>query len=134
VTGVHPRLRSILVVDDDRPTRFVLERMLTSHGYDVTTAENGRVAMEALEARPYSLVLTDWSMPEMDGEALCRWIRGRGHEEYVYVIILTAASDREYLMAEVSLPFRVDAEAAVAEMEDSVFRITFPRLAENRLS
>lgn len=97
MTGLHPRPRSILVVDDDRPTRFVLERMLTSHGFDVTTAENGRVAMEALEARPYSLVLTDWSMPEMDGEALCRWIRGRGQEEYVYVIILTAASDREYL-------------------------------------
>lgn len=85
------------MVDDDRATRFALERLLSRHGYEVTVAEDGRIASEKLTQEPFSLVLTDWSMPQMDGEALCRWIRDRSTEEYVYVLILTAANDRDSL-------------------------------------
>lgn len=84
-------------MDDDRITRSLLQRLLVANGYTVQTAENGREAVEKLEQHAFHLVLTDWSMPEMDGEALCRWVRARETEHYVYLIILTSNSDKAHL-------------------------------------
>lgn len=87
------RTKRILVVDDDRATRAMLQRVLTADGYDVVSAENGLEAQDKLNAHAYQLVLTDWSMPEMDGQALVQWLRQRATEEYIYVIVLTGEKD-----------------------------------------
>jgi len=62
--------RSILVVDDEPMALVLIDRILTEAGFDVTTAESGFVAVDALRKRPYSydLVLLDLTMPFMDGE------------------------------------------------------------------
>jgi CheY-like chemotaxis protein len=64
---VATRQGSLLVVDDIEPNREVLARTLERLGYSVTGAENGRRALEVLEATNIDLVLLDIMMPEMDG-------------------------------------------------------------------
>ncbi|MCL6620644.1 MAG: diguanylate cyclase [Syntrophobacterales bacterium] len=80
----------MLVVDDHPVTRRLLEVQLQREGYRVLSAAHGREALERLGEDFCPLVLTDWMMPEMDGLELCRAIRGREWDSYVYLILLTA--------------------------------------------
>lgn len=57
----------LLVVDDNKVNRLLLARSLELQGHRVTSAENGRVALEALKRDDVDLVLLDIEMPEMDG-------------------------------------------------------------------
>jgi CheY-like chemotaxis protein len=59
--------RQILVVDDDREIRTVVDDLLTSEGYNVRTAGNGRQALEILTTWRPVVILLDLSMPEMNG-------------------------------------------------------------------
>lgn len=80
----------VLVVEDDFVARGLLENMLVKLGYDCVLAENGQKAWELLQKNLVRIVITDWSMPEMDGLALCQKIRESLTSAYVYVILLTA--------------------------------------------
>src|SRR6476469_4420677 len=85
VSGAAPRLAlateprpsrpRVLVVDDEDAVRRVLARTLTQAGYLVDTTPDGRGALEALRHDPYDAVLSDISMPDMDGIELLRAIR-----------------------------------------------------------
>src|SRR4051812_1696827 len=59
--------RQILVVDDDREIRAVVDDLLTGEGYSVRTAGNGRQALEILAQWRPEVILLDLSMPEMNG-------------------------------------------------------------------
>ncbi len=59
--------RQILVVDDDRDIRSVVDDLLTGEGYCVRTAGNGRRALEILASWRPMVILLDLSMPEMNG-------------------------------------------------------------------
>ena len=65
----------VLVVDDDELLRAMLEGWLTQAGYSVDVATNGAEGMEMLQARTPHVVVTDLSMPVMDGYEFCRRIR-----------------------------------------------------------
>ena len=65
----------ILVVDDEPQITRVLRRGLMTHGYDVRAAADGRSALQMLSEWPPDLVVTDLSMPNMDGIELCRKLR-----------------------------------------------------------
>ncbi|MCA9540007.1 MAG: sigma-54-dependent Fis family transcriptional regulator [Myxococcales bacterium] len=78
----------ILVVDDESNLRKVLGAQLRRHGYEVTTAPDGRAALAALATQPFSAVLTDLKMPEMDGVALLRAVAEKWPD--LPVILLTA--------------------------------------------
>jgi diguanylate cyclase (GGDEF)-like protein len=80
----------VLVVDDDRSTRMLIEAMLKSAGHHVATAATGVEALQKIKTERPQLVITDWVMPEMDGITLCREIRARSDVSDVYVIIVTA--------------------------------------------
>ena len=58
---------SILVVDDDDAHRGMLRMMLQAWGYSVDEAADGDLAVEAVRAKPYDVVLTDVRMGRMDG-------------------------------------------------------------------
>ncbi len=58
---------SILVAEDEPSTRTFLTLMLRKAGYEVVACEDGAQALEALETRSFSLLLTDIVMPNMDG-------------------------------------------------------------------
>src|SRR5712671_7646823 len=76
---------SALVVDDDDGVRRTTGRVLTALGYDVAEAESGREALRFLEAKLFDVVVSDISMPEMDGIRLLREIRAR--DPHVQVIL-----------------------------------------------
>ncbi|HRH00589.1 MAG TPA: sigma-54 dependent transcriptional regulator [Polyangiaceae bacterium] len=80
--------RSVLVVDDDVAVAEVLGAQLRQAGFSSRVVHSGAAALEALEARPFSVVLSDLRMPGMDGHALMREIGARWPE--LPVVILTA--------------------------------------------
>jgi DNA-binding NtrC family response regulator len=60
----------VLVVDDERHQRDILQMILESEGYETDTAGNGRQAAQAIRAQGFDVVLTDLKMPDMNGIAL----------------------------------------------------------------
>lgn len=80
--------RTILVVDDDRPIAEALAGLLCEEGYEVRIAYDGQAALREFERRPVDLILSDVSMPRLDGPALVRRLRERGRS--VPVILMSA--------------------------------------------
>jgi two-component system, cell cycle response regulator len=81
----------ILIADDDPVSRRLMERVLQKSGYEVVTAENGAQALKELFRKDGPrLALLDWMMPEMDGLQICRKIRSRNGQPYVYITLLTS--------------------------------------------
>jgi DNA-binding NtrC family response regulator len=65
----------VLVVDDDGGVRHAMADVLGDEGYEVLLAENGRRALELLDARVPALLITDLEMPEVGGERLIARVR-----------------------------------------------------------
>ncbi|MBK7632341.1 MAG: response regulator [Ignavibacteriales bacterium] len=80
----------ILVVEDERDTRFILEKLLTKNNFEVITANNGQEALKLLETFTPKVILADWTMPIMDGLELCNQIKQNEKLKIIYYIILTA--------------------------------------------
>lgn len=88
----------VLVVDDDPVASGHLSALAEAAGYAVTVAQNGREAWDALQLSRYRVVISDWYMPELDGLELCRRVRARRNEPYVYFILVTArGGKKQYL-------------------------------------
>jgi two-component system, cell cycle response regulator len=83
-----------LLVDDDIVTRTIVEKHLRKAGFDVTSAANGREALRYFDDRFFPIVITDWMMPEIDGPQLCRMIRQKKTESYVFIILITARDSK----------------------------------------
>jgi two-component system cell cycle response regulator len=79
----------VLVVDDDHLVRGRLSALLSAAQYKVEVAASGAEALRILNETECHIVLTDWQMPDMDGLALCRKVRRRVQDNYVYVLMLT---------------------------------------------
>lgn len=90
---------NVLVVDDDPAIVRLVAQLLSSAGYSVREAQNGREALEAIQESCPDLVISDWDMPEVDGLELCRQIRQDDLPYYVYVLLLTAKSHSEDMVA-----------------------------------
>jgi DNA-binding response OmpR family regulator len=75
-----------------------LSSALQGLGYEVTAAANGREAWICLQTMHIPLVVSDWSMPEMEGTELCRRLRAQRSEAYTYFILITSeGGKRRYL-------------------------------------
>ncbi len=80
----------ILIVEDEKDTRYILEKLLTKNGYEVKTCNNGIEALEILETFQPIVIIADWMMPIMDGLQLCKEIKSNEKLKLIYYIILTA--------------------------------------------
>lgn len=88
----------VLVVDDDDLVRARLCAVLDAAQYEVEAAATGEEAMRILDATRCHVVLTDWQMPDMDGLTLCRHVRRRNQDGYVYVLMLTVRGTEDDML------------------------------------
>jgi DNA-binding NtrC family response regulator len=86
-------VQKIIVVDDDRNMRVALFEALNRNGYEVTVAENGRMALDLIEKNPPDLVIADIKMPEMDGIELLGRIKALDSDLPVIIITGFATVD-----------------------------------------
>ncbi|HEX9410780.1 MAG TPA: response regulator [Actinomycetota bacterium] len=84
----------ILVVDDEPRNIRLMEAVLTSHGYAVTSASSGPEALERVKGDLPDLVLLDIQMPEMNGYDVCRRLRDDPATRFLPVVMVTS-SDSE---------------------------------------
>ncbi len=80
--------KTILVVDDEKPQRDILQEILTTAGYDVTSAASGEAALKFAKERNFDLALTDLKMTGMDGIELLQHLLEL--DSSIIVILLTA--------------------------------------------
>jgi CheY-like chemotaxis protein len=85
--------KALLLVDDSRVNQIIVGEYLCSVGFQVLMAENGEEALDILTQQAVDLVLTDLSMPVLDGASMVREIRRRGLR--VPVVALTGATEPE---------------------------------------
>jgi two-component system response regulator AtoC len=76
----------ILVIDDEKRMCDSIKVLLTNIGYEVDTAENGRIGIEKLKSQEFGLVITDLMMPELDGFAVMKHIKENCPNTLVIVI------------------------------------------------
>jgi len=88
----------ILVAEDDPISRKILQKILTKDGNEVTVAEDGLKALEALQKESPDMLVTDWMMPDFDGLQLSRQVRAMDLPSYVYIILLTALTEKERII------------------------------------
>lgn len=90
----------VLVVDDSRLARKHIRRVLGNLGIEqITEAEDGSQAVGVIENRFFDLVVTDYNMPEMDGEKLTRYIREHSSQASIPILMVTSEGDQSRLSA-----------------------------------
>ncbi len=80
----------ILIVEDEKDSRFIYERLLTKSGYNIKTAKNGYEALEIIDEFKPKVILADWTMPKLNGVELCNIIKKKDEYKLIYFILLTA--------------------------------------------
>ena len=90
----------VLIADDDVVLRFALREHLERWSFDVVECADGTEAWQAMqEPSPPLLAIIDWSMPGIDGPTLCRELREVPALAGMYVILLTANTSKEDVIA-----------------------------------
>ncbi len=88
-------MKKILIVDDDSILRSVLKHTLEQQGYQVTIVPSGNQALKSFAENHPDLIVSDVSMPEMDGFEFCRILRSQPSGQLIPFIFLSARSDVE---------------------------------------
>ncbi len=91
--GAHDagmRQPTILVVENEVSNRILIERVLSTRGYRCISASNGLEALNILDTEQVDLILTDLSMPVLDGYRATQLIRARPNMEHVPIVAVTA--------------------------------------------
>jgi CheY-like chemotaxis protein len=81
---------NILVIENETSNRILIERVLSTRGYRCVSASNGREALDLLDHEHVDLILTDLSMPVLDGYRTTQLIRSRPGLESVPIVAVTA--------------------------------------------
>mgnify|MGYP002777705231 CR=1 FL=1 len=91
----QPQAKRILVVDDLEDNVVLLQTILTEEGYEVETANNGKLALTKVEASPPDLLLLDAMMPGMNGYEVTRRIRENKKLPFIPILLITAYEDAD---------------------------------------
>ncbi|MFC2156649.1 diguanylate cyclase [Acidobacteriota bacterium] len=85
----------VLIAEDNKVSRKILERSLEEWGYDVIIAGDGEEAWSSLQNQDIRMAILDWMMPKISGLDICRKVRENEKDHYTYLILLTAKGDQE---------------------------------------
>lgn len=88
----------ILIADDDDGALRILKRYLEKWGHEVVEARDGDEAWHKLETEPCPILVTDWTMPRLDGIDLIRRVRASPLGDSVYTILITGRASKEDLV------------------------------------
>ncbi|RKX61288.1 MAG: two-component system response regulator [Thermodesulfobacteriota bacterium] len=91
----NPKYIKILVVDDEEEVRKLISDFLSSEGYQIYTASNGKEALKIISEKEPDIVLIDYMMPELDGISLCKTIKNNPDTIDMGVILITGINDME---------------------------------------
>jgi two-component system OmpR family response regulator len=86
----------ILVIEDDELARALLSDRLSSRGFQVTQAADGREALSLTEKHTFGVLLVDWQMPEMDGIELTQQLRAKGMHDTCVIMLTARDGDVDY--------------------------------------
>lgn len=88
----------IMVVDDMSTSRGLITQALDAFGVrNVSTAENGKQALQALATKPVHLVISDYNMPEMDGLQLLHYLRATPKTQKVGFVLITGRAEQQII-------------------------------------
>lgn len=90
ISAQNTKQPTILVIENEVSNRLLIERVLSTRGYRCISASNGRDALEMLDRERVDLVLTDLSMPVLDGYQTTQLIRARPGMRDVPIVAVTA--------------------------------------------
>ncbi len=122
----------ILLAEDDKTTRLIVETLLENWGYETVCVENGLQALAELQSdTPPLIAIIDWQMPKMDGLEVCRQTKALKHKNPTYIILLTGRDKNEDLVLGLSSgahnyitkPFNDDELKARIQVAERVVKI-----------
>ncbi len=90
--------KKILIVDDVARNIQILGNILSSNGYQIAYAQNGRQALKITSTQNFDLILLDIMMPEMDGYEVCKLLKKSETTSSIPIIFLTAKADMESIV------------------------------------
>ena len=93
-----PRRARILIVDDERPNRDLLETMLAPEGFELLTAASGTEALTIAAQQLPDLILLDVMMPDMDGYKVAAALKNAPATQHIPIILVTALDNRDARM------------------------------------
>jgi DNA-binding NarL/FixJ family response regulator len=99
----HPRVKRILVIDDEAKLRAQAAELLRLENYEVTEARNGREGVEFARRAPPDLIVCDITMPEMNGHRVLETLRGDPKTAHVPFIFLTGWGEKGDVRAGMNL-------------------------------
>jgi DNA-binding response OmpR family regulator len=91
----HGRPARVLIVDDERQNRQLLEIMLEPEGFVLSTAANGRDALALVAVEPPDIILLDVMMPGLDGYQVAAALKGAAATRNIPVILITGLDDHQ---------------------------------------
>jgi two-component system cell cycle response regulator len=89
----------VLIADDSPTPRLLLKRELERLGHECLVAEDGLQAWEMFQGSGVDAVISDWMMPGLDGDELCRRVRADADAPYAYFVLLTSLDDKRHIVA-----------------------------------
>ncbi|HEX7551451.1 MAG TPA: response regulator, partial [Candidatus Methylomirabilis sp.] len=83
----------VLIAEDEPTSGELLAQLVEALGYETQTVADGAAAWEVAESAPRDLILSDVSMPKMDGFELCRLLKGSPKTRLIPVILITGIGE-----------------------------------------
>jgi two-component system, cell cycle response regulator len=88
----------VLIAEDSAVARVMLQRAIAGQGHECLVAEDGAAAWDLFLHSGADVIISDWMMPSIDGDELCRRVRAACDRPYTYFILLSSLEDSSHVL------------------------------------